>query len=114
MDSVRFEGEELLECFQCELGFWDACYTTKTSCSHGERCYTGRGKAADILDVKTLGCVKAEECDVESTMELFFNKTIFVMTRHCCDTPFCNTAHRHLVCTLSYLIVGFFTTWLPQ
>lgn len=43
---VEFQTEEeVLECFHCDLGFWDACYTTKTSCSLGELCYTGRGKA---------------------------------------------------------------------
>lgn len=37
--------ESYLECFRCDLGFWDACYTTETNCSRGELCYTGRGKA---------------------------------------------------------------------
>uniref|UniRef100_A0A3B4T722 UPAR/Ly6 domain-containing protein n=1 Tax=Seriola dumerili TaxID=41447 RepID=A0A3B4T722_SERDU len=112
MESVGLaEEEELLECFRCDLGFWDACYTTQTNCSLGERCYTGRGKAADVLDVKTLGCVKEEECDVETTVELFPNKTIFVMTKHCCDTPFCNSAHNLPIYTLLYLTVAFLTTW---
>uniref|UniRef100_A0A3Q3M7X8 Uncharacterized protein n=1 Tax=Mastacembelus armatus TaxID=205130 RepID=A0A3Q3M7X8_9TELE len=110
MESVGFE-EELLVCFRCDLGFWDACYTTQTNCSVGERCYMGRGKAADVLDVKTLGCVKVEECNVETTVELFSNKTIFSMTKHCCDTPFCNMAHRHPIYTFIYLTVAFLTTW---
>uniref|UniRef100_A0A8C6V2B5 UPAR/Ly6 domain-containing protein n=1 Tax=Neogobius melanostomus TaxID=47308 RepID=A0A8C6V2B5_9GOBI len=82
MEAATLEDENSLECFRCDLGFWDACYTLKTNCSHTERCYTGRGKAADVLDVKTLGC-------------LFTNKTIFIMTKHCCDTPLCNSACRH-------------------
>ncbi|XP_072316872.1 protein Bouncer-like [Eucyclogobius newberryi] len=94
MDTEFEEEEDFLECFQCDLGFWDACYTTKTNCSPTERCYTGRGKAADVLDVKTLGCAKAEECSVVSTVELFPNKTVFTMTKHCCDTPFCNSGHK--------------------
>ncbi len=49
MESVGFEEEEFLECFRCDLGFWDACYTTETNCSLGELCYTGRGKAG-VLD----------------------------------------------------------------
>ncbi|XP_035493311.1 sperm acrosome membrane-associated protein 4-like [Scophthalmus maximus] len=110
MESVGFvEEEELLECFRCDLGFWDACYTTETNCSLGERCFTGRGKAADVLDVKTLGCVKAEECDVETTVELFPNRTVFVMTKRCCDTPFCNSAHTCPICTLLYLTVALLT-----
>lgn len=147
MESVGLvEEEESLKCFRCDLGFWDACYTTETNCSLGERCYTGRGKAggldktvdsylsirecrllsftlryytdyyrlvsaADTLDIKTLGCVKAEECGEETTVELFSNNTIFVMTKHCCDTPFCNSAHQLRVTTLLYLTVAVLTSW---
>uniref|UniRef100_A0A3Q1EBG8 Sperm acrosome membrane-associated protein 4-like n=1 Tax=Acanthochromis polyacanthus TaxID=80966 RepID=A0A3Q1EBG8_9TELE len=112
MESVGFEEEQLsLECFRCDLGFWDACYTTETNCSVGELCFTGRGRAADSLDVKTLGCVKAEECGVETTVELFSNNTIFVMTKHCCDTPFCNSAHKLPIYTLLYLTAASLTTW---
>lgn len=46
MDSVGHEDKnELMKCFQCDLGFWDVCYTTKTICTLEERCFTGRGKA---------------------------------------------------------------------
>ncbi|XP_068180643.1 protein Bouncer-like [Antennarius striatus] len=101
--------EEFLKCFRCDLGFWDACYTTETNCSLGERCYTGRGNAA-TLDIKTLGCVKAEECGVESTMELFSNKTIFVMTKNCCDTPFCNSANKFPTVTFLHLTAAVLAT----
>nr|XP_046254353.1 sperm acrosome membrane-associated protein 4-like [Scatophagus argus] len=113
MDSgvVFEEEEEFLKCFRCDLGFWDACYTTETNCSLGERCYTGRGKAADTLDIKTLGCVKAEECSMESTVELFSNTTIFAMIKHCCDTPFCNSAHNLQIITFLYLTAAFVITW---
>uniref|UniRef100_A0A3B5B9L6 UPAR/Ly6 domain-containing protein n=1 Tax=Stegastes partitus TaxID=144197 RepID=A0A3B5B9L6_9TELE len=112
MESVGLEQEQLgLECFRCDLGFWDACYTTETNCSVGELCYTGRGKAAS-LDVKLLGCVKAEECGVETTVELFPNNTIYVMTKHCCDTPFCNSAHKLPISIFLYLTAAFLTTWL--
>ncbi|XP_068614218.1 transmembrane protein 200C-like [Brachionichthys hirsutus] len=97
--------EEFLKCFRCDLGFWDACYTTETTCSLGERCYTGRGDAA-TLAIKTLGCAKAGECGVESTLELFANKTIFVMTKHCCDTPFCNSASHLPIVTLLHVAVS--------
>lgn len=138
MDSVRFEEEmQFMKCFRCDLGFWDVCYTTETICSLGERCFTGRGKAGvyfqcvcsnnillkDVtvsttdhvspgdLDIKTLGCVKAEECGVENTVEFFSNKTIFVMTKHCCHTPFCNSAHKLQITTLFYLAMAVLTTW---
>ncbi|XP_059909799.1 sperm acrosome membrane-associated protein 4-like [Gadus macrocephalus] len=92
MEEVRLEEEDLLECFRCDLGFWDACYTTRVYCSPGERCFTGRGKAVDLLDVKTLGCVKTEECSAETSLELYPNATLYTMTKHCCDTAFCNAA----------------------
>lgn len=112
MDAAAYEkGEDLLQCFKCDLGFWDACYTTKTNCSHGERCYTGRGKAVDILDVKTLGCVKADECNMVTTVELFQNKTVFVMTKHCCDSPFCNSAHKLPAGSLLFAILVVLSTW---
>ncbi|XP_038134349.1 sperm acrosome membrane-associated protein 4-like isoform X2 [Cyprinodon tularosa] len=104
------QEEEYLECFRCDLGFWDACYTTETNCSQGELCYTGRGKAADSLDIKTLGCAKAVECNVETTVELFFNNNIFVMTKSCCDTPFCNSAQKIPIGTLFYLTLAVLTT----
>ncbi|XP_077455322.1 protein Bouncer-like isoform X2 [Stigmatopora argus] len=105
------EEEEPLQCFRCDLGFWDACYTTETNCSLGERCFTGRGKAGDALDVKTLGCVNPEECNVETTVEFLFNNSIFVMTKHCCDTPFCNIAFKPKLDTLLCITVAFLTSW---
>jgi hypothetical protein len=47
-----------------------------------------------VLDVKLLGCVKAKECELVTNVELFSNTTIYMMTRHCCDTHFCNTGHK--------------------
>ncbi|KAJ0066144.1 hypothetical protein NL108_001381, partial [Boleophthalmus pectinirostris] len=47
----------------------------------------------DVLDVKILGCAKAEECSIMTTVELYPNKTVFTMTKHCCDTALCNSAH---------------------
>ncbi|XP_067094833.1 protein Bouncer-like [Osmerus mordax] len=91
-EEMTLLEQEPLECFRCDLGFWDACFTTKTNCSAGERCYTGRGRAADVLDVKMLGCVRAEECEVVTRVEIFPNTTFYTMTRSCCDTDLCNTA----------------------
>uniref|UniRef100_A0A3Q3EVB4 UPAR/Ly6 domain-containing protein n=1 Tax=Kryptolebias marmoratus TaxID=37003 RepID=A0A3Q3EVB4_KRYMA len=108
------EEEDYLECFRCDLGFWDACYTTETKCSRGERCYTGRAKAADALDIKMLGCARAEECGVETTTTvaaLSSNRTVFVLTKFCCDTPFCNAAHKLCAHTLLRLTAAFVATW---
>uniref|UniRef100_A0A3B5MS03 UPAR/Ly6 domain-containing protein n=1 Tax=Xiphophorus couchianus TaxID=32473 RepID=A0A3B5MS03_9TELE len=101
--------ESYLECFRCDLGFWDACYTTETNCSRGELCYTGRGKAADSLDIKTLGCANAEECNAKTTVALFLNNTIFVMTKSCCDTPFCNSAQELPIYTVFQITLAGLT-----
>ncbi|XP_023187347.1 sperm acrosome membrane-associated protein 4-like [Xiphophorus maculatus] len=101
--------ESYLECFRCDLGFWDACYTTETNCSRGELCYTGRGKAADSLDIKTLGCAKAEECNAKTTVALFLNNTIFIMTKSCCDTPFCNSAQELPIYTVFQITLAGLT-----
>ena len=47
---------------------------------------------ADVLDVKTLGCVPAEECEVVTRVEIFPQTTIYTMTRSCCDTDLCNAS----------------------
>ncbi|CAL8247200.1 unnamed protein product [Lota lota] len=109
--EVGFDEEELLECFRCDLGFWDACYTTTVYCSTGERCFTGRVKAVDLLDVKTQGCVKTEECSAETTLELYPNATLYTMTKHCCDTAFCNAAHTLPIGTSSYLTAPVLSLW---
>ncbi|XP_029928655.1 protein Bouncer-like [Myripristis murdjan] len=110
LEKVEHEEEGSLECFRCDLGFWDACYTTKTECNRGEKCYTGRAKAGS-LDIKTLGCVKEEECEAVTTVELFSNTTVFVMTKYCCDTPFCNAGHKLPVSLLVYLTGAVWTIW---
>lgn len=45
---LDFSGQTL-DCFQCELGFWDMCHTTKTNCSAGEQCFVGIGVAGMCL-----------------------------------------------------------------
>jgi len=45
--SILFAGQSL-ECFRCDLGFWDLCYTTKTNCSENELCSVGTGKAGKL------------------------------------------------------------------
>lgn len=62
------------------------------------------------LDIKTLGCVRAEECEMETTVEFLFNTTVFVMTKHCCNTPFCNSAHKLESAALIYLLVAVLVT----
>lgn len=87
------------------LAIWLYCLSHKAWTAPNGRVFAGD------LDIKTLGCVKAEECGVETTVQLFANKTIFVITKHCCDTPFCNSAHKLLKSTFFYPAVAFLATW---
>ncbi|KAJ3598137.1 hypothetical protein NHX12_001651 [Muraenolepis orangiensis] len=105
--------EELLECFRCDLGLWDACYTTTVYCLSGESCFTGRGKAAGLLEVKTQGCVRTEECGRETTLELYPNATVYTVTKHCCQAPLCNAANTPavVVSACSYLTGPVLSLW---
>lgn len=39
-------------------------------------------------------------------MEILFNATVFVMTKHCCNTPFCNSARKLECAALVYFLVA--------
>ncbi|KAJ8354535.1 hypothetical protein SKAU_G00221020 [Synaphobranchus kaupii] len=85
-----------LECYKCDIGFWDLCITTKTTCSPDEQCFSGVGQAARVIDIKMKGCLKPDECDQESTVEFSPNNTIYTMNKTCCATDLCNHAPGHL------------------
>ena len=61
-------------------------------CFFGVKCVTSVCSLADVLDVKILGCVRAEECELVTRVEIFPNMTFYTMTRSCCDTDLCNAA----------------------
>uniref|UniRef100_W5JY11 UPAR/Ly6 domain-containing protein n=1 Tax=Astyanax mexicanus TaxID=7994 RepID=W5JY11_ASTMX len=77
-------------CFRCDLGFWDVCYTTKTNCSYEEQCFVGIGKAASVLDIKVMGCLPVKDCNKTTTIEFSSNKTLYTMTKNCCEEDYCN------------------------
>ncbi|XP_042596719.1 sperm acrosome membrane-associated protein 4-like [Cyprinus carpio] len=82
---------QTLECFRCELGFWDLCYTTKTNCSdRDELCYVGTGKAASVLDIKVKGCLPMEKCNKTTVVEFLANKTLYTLETTCCEEDLCN------------------------
>ncbi|XP_052474876.1 sperm acrosome membrane-associated protein 4 [Carassius gibelio] len=81
-----------LECFRCELGFWDVCFTTKTNCSGDELCYLGIGKAVSVLDLKVMGCLPMEACNKTKVVEFLPNKTLYTLKTSCCEEDFCNAS----------------------
>ncbi|KAG5855952.1 hypothetical protein ANANG_G00002450 [Anguilla anguilla] len=77
-----------LECYRRDIGFHNS---TKTTCSPGERCFTGVGQAAQATDVVMQGCLTPDECNRESTVEVFSpTKTTYAMKKTCCATDLCN------------------------
>lgn len=91
-----FAVGQALQCYKCKVGFWDLCITTKTTCENGEQCFSGVGKAAGFVDIKTKGCLIKAECnqtkDVNFPSSSSSNTTVYTMTKTCCDTDLCNKA----------------------
>ncbi|KAL4646816.1 sperm acrosome membrane-associated protein 4-like [Arapaima gigas] len=80
-----------LRCYKCNIGFWNMCITTTTSCSPGQSCFNGVGKAVQHIDLKMKGCLKNEDCDAVSTVD-FLGNTTYYMNKTCCATDLCNMA----------------------
>ncbi|KAK3551398.1 hypothetical protein QTP70_016634 [Hemibagrus guttatus] len=86
MISVSCTGQTL-ECFHCELGFWDMCHITKVNCSAGEQCFVGIGVAASVLKIKMMGCLAIDDCNKTTIVTFPANKTLYKMTKSlkvCC------------------------------
>lgn len=63
------EERPFLQCFKCDLGFWDACYTTETTCVPGERCFTGRGKAGAVCFSSFLSNLECHQINLNQILE---------------------------------------------
>ncbi|KAM9838462.1 prostate stem cell antigen-like [Aulostomus maculatus] len=93
--GLCFAIGQALQCYECKLGFWNLCITTKETCSEGEHCFSGTGKAAKFMDIKMKGCLAEAECN--KTEQVNFpssssNSTLYKMTKTCCNTDLCNAA----------------------
>ncbi|XP_017319123.1 sperm acrosome membrane-associated protein 4 [Ictalurus punctatus] len=100
--SVSCSGQTL-DCFQCELGFWDMCHTTKTNCSAGEQCFVGIGVAASVLKIKMMGCLANDHCNKTTIVTFPANKTLYKMTRTCCGENYCNGGPEVLMASLTLM-----------
>ncbi|XP_020515791.1 sperm acrosome membrane-associated protein 4 [Labrus bergylta] len=86
---------QALQCYNCKLGIFNLCITTKKTCDSGDHCFSGKGTAAGFLDITTKGCLKVAECN--KTKEVNFpnsdsNSTVYSLTKTCCDSDLCNAA----------------------
>ncbi|KAM4630918.1 prostate stem cell antigen-like [Polymixia lowei] len=93
--GICFAVGHALQCYKCDIGFGDVCFTRKTTCDAGEHCFSGSGKAISAIDVKMKGCIKVADCN--KTQQVNFpssdsNTTAYTMTKICCDTDLCNAA----------------------
>ncbi|GAA6235554.1 sperm acrosome membrane-associated protein 4-like [Lates japonicus] len=85
---------QALQCYECKLGLWNLCLTSKVTCNSGEHCFSGEGEAAGFVNIKMKGCLAVAECN--KTKEVNFNSgsnsTVYSMTKTCCSTDLCNAA----------------------
>ncbi|XP_026156882.1 sperm acrosome membrane-associated protein 4 [Mastacembelus armatus] len=89
-----FAVVQALECYKCDIGFWNLCYTTKKTCAANEQCFNGVGKAAGVVAVKMKGCLAPSDCNKtqDTTFPSISNSTVYSMTKTCCNSDLCNAA----------------------
>ncbi|KAM4724833.1 sperm acrosome membrane-associated protein 4-like [Anableps anableps] len=91
--GLCFAAGQALQCYKCSLGFWNLCFTTKTTCENNEHCFNGVGGSGDVK-IKMKGCLAVEKCNQTENVNFpsSSNTTIYSMTKTCCNTNLCNTA----------------------
>ncbi|KAM9496930.1 uncharacterized protein Hap1MRO34_003159 [Clarias gariepinus] len=88
---VNAEGYSL-QCYKCDLGVFNLCFTSKTTCSGDQQCFSGQGSTLGIT-LSSSGCLSLGECNKTSDVTFPTNSTtIYKFTKTCCNTDLCNTA----------------------
>ncbi|KAF4100050.1 sperm acrosome membrane-associated protein 4 [Onychostoma macrolepis] len=94
--TLYFAVGQALQCYECKVGLWDLCFTTKQPCGNNEHCYSGVGKAGGFVDIKKKGCLEVAKCNNTEKVHFPTNgSTIYHMTKTCCSTDLCNSAPGH-------------------
>lgn len=83
---------QALVCYKCDIGFGRLCITTQQTCSSGQLCFSGVGKAVGFLDIKTKGCLDTVNCNKTESTTFGSNNTVYSLTKTCCNTDLCNAA----------------------
>ncbi|XP_037548772.1 sperm acrosome membrane-associated protein 4 [Nematolebias whitei] len=90
-----FAVGQTLKCYQCQIGFWNLCFTKEVTCQDGEKCFSGDGKAAGFVSVKMKGCLVVANCNKTTDESISISNssaTLYKMTKTCCNTDLCNGA----------------------
>ncbi|KAJ8334970.1 hypothetical protein SKAU_G00406090 [Synaphobranchus kaupii] len=90
--GLLFAVGQALQCYKCDFGIGSLCITTKETCKEGEQCYSGEGKAAHVVPIKTKGCLPIAECNKVTDLPLIDNATIYTIEKTCCSEDLCNSA----------------------
>ncbi|XP_043090064.1 sperm acrosome membrane-associated protein 4 [Puntigrus tetrazona] len=94
--ALCFAAGQALQCYECKVGFWNLCITSKITCNTGERCFSGLGKAAKFVNIIKKGCLEVASCNKTEQLNFPSNSTIlYEMTKTCCSTDLCNSAPGH-------------------
>lgn len=46
--------------------------------------------SASVLDIKVKGCLQEKDCNKTTIVDFPSNKTIYTITKTCCDKDYCN------------------------
>ncbi|XP_072529638.1 sperm acrosome membrane-associated protein 4-like [Salminus brasiliensis] len=107
--ALCFTAAHTLRCYECKIGFWNLCMTSEITCSTGDQCYTGTGKAVGFIELKMKGCLAEPLCNKTSDVNFpsSSNTTVYKMTKTCCNSDLCNAAPGLSLHTLTLALTSF-------
>ncbi|TRY65751.1 hypothetical protein DNTS_005586 [Danionella cerebrum] len=111
--ALCFAVGQALQCYECKLGFWDFCITTKKTCDAGQQCFSGSGVAVgSLLKLKTKGCLDVNKCNkTEQTNFTSSSSTeLYQLNKTCCATDLCNSALGHIHVSVGSMALSTITT----
>ncbi|XP_059366317.1 sperm acrosome membrane-associated protein 4-like [Carassius carassius] len=107
---LYFTVGQALQCYECNLGVWNLCITSKKTCDAGQQCFSGIGKAGGLVDIKMKGCLEVSKCNITEQVNFLSNSStkVYQMMKTCCSADLCNSAPAHF--HLSALSMAFTAT----